>query len=504
MKIKTPIKSGKLSWLLKHRLALLNICLVLGFTLGVGGLMFAGESFHDALYHVMLMCALNYSFDPPNEAADLARYFAAMFTIGTIGSMISGSLILIKKKMLARREENFVVYGNKEDIESIISKNEKGIDGGEKFITASNYILYGPEIENLKFINDFSQELEREEVKKVYLRTFSLPGMLLEGKIESFCMEELAARKFWLKYNPYKLAFDEEGRQKKLHVVLLGCSRLSDEILFYGLQCNAYADVTYHIFGDQKEIVRFRILHDNLKEHQIITYEESWLEHLDIMKKSDMIILADQENQLKTIADLFYLSADFMLYIFSCIQNFDTGMRLFSHQRYGEIPEDRYVIFDWKAEGTNPQRITEEQRVQLAQKAHSGHTIDSLEKEIIVTEEEKKAWYELDLFSRYAFLYHLDFYINLKQLKRTYGDSYTEEMASEYFHRRRLFYYWFNNWSYDPLPNPDDPEASNNNVSRKSRILLERDQMSQEEREKEDGLRKKLLFGDTELLSGGY
>ena len=39
---KTPIDSGKLAWLLKHSLALLNISLVLGFTLGVGGLMFAG------------------------------------------------------------------------------------------------------------------------------------------------------------------------------------------------------------------------------------------------------------------------------------------------------------------------------------------------------------------------------------------------------------------------------------------------------------------------------
>ncbi len=501
MGIKTPLDSGKLAWLLKHSLALLNVCLVLGFTLGVGGLMFAGESFHDALYHVMLMCALNYSFDPPNVAADLARYFAAMFTIGTIGSMISGSLILIKKKMLARMDENFVVYGEKEDIESIISKNEKGIDGGNKFIRASNYILYGTEIDNLKFMNDFSTELEKEETKKVFLRTFSLPGMLLEGKIESFCVEELAARKFWLKYNPYKIALDEEGKQREIHIVLLGCSRLSDELLFYGMQCNAYAEVTYHLFGDEKEIKRFRILHANLKDHKVISYEEDWLEHLDIMKKADMILLADQKNQLKTIADLYYLSADFRLYIFSCIQNFDTEIRLFSHQRYGEIPDDHYVIFDWKAEGTDPERITEEKRLKLAQKANYGHTIKSFDQEIEVSEEEKKAWYDLDLFSRYAFLYHLDFYINIKQLKRCHGKLFTEEMAKEYFHRRRLYYYWFNNWTYDPLPNPENPAASNNTVKRSSRILLDRKDLSEEELEREDGLIRKLLFGDEEILS---
>ncbi len=463
--------------------------------------MFAGESFHDALYHVMLMCALNYSFDPPNVAADLARYFAAMFTIGTIGSMISGSLILIKKKMLARMDENFVVYGEKEDIESIISKNEKGIDGGNKFIRASNYILYGTEIDNLKFMNDFSKELEKEETKKVFLRTFSLPGMLLEGKIESFCVEELAARKFWLKYNPYKIALDEEGKQREIHIVLLGCSRLSDELLFYGMQCNAYAEVTYHLFGDEKEIKRFRILHANLKDHKVISYEEDWLEHLDIMKKADMILLADQKNQLKTIADLYYLSADFRLYIFSCIQNFDTEIRLFSHQRYGEIPDDHYVIFDWKAEGTDPERITEEKRLKLAQKANYGHTIKSFDQEIEVSEEEKKAWYDLDLFSRYAFLYHLDFYINIKQLKRCHGKLFTEEMAKEYFHRRRLYYYWFNNWIYDPLPNPENPAASNNTVKRSSRILLDRKDLSEEELEREDGLIRKLLFGDEEILS---
>ncbi len=501
MGIKTPLDSGKLAWLLKHSLALLNVCLVLGFTLGVGGLMFAGESFHDALYHVMLMCALNYSFDPPNVAADLARYFAAMFTIGTIGSMISGSLILIKKKMLARMDENFVVYGEKEDIESIISKNEKGIDGGNKFIRASNYILYGTEIDNLKFMNDFSKELEKEETKKVFLRTFSLPGMLLEGKIESFCVEELAARKFWLKYNPYKIALDEEGKQREIHIVLLGCSRLSDELLFYGMQCNAYAEVTYHLFGDEKEIKRFRILHANLKDHKVLSYEEDWLEHLDIMKKADMILLADQKNQLKTIADLYYLSADFRLYIFSCIQNFDTEIRLFSHQRYGEIPDDHYVIFDWKAEGTDPERITEEKRLKLAQKANYGHTIKSFDQEIEVSEEEKKAWYDLDLFSRYAFLYHLDFYINIKQLKRCHGKLFTEEMAKEYFHRRRLYYYWFNNWTYDPLPNPENPAASNNTVKRSSRILLDRKDLSEEELEREDGLIRKLLFGDEEILS---
>ncbi len=501
MGIKTPLDSGKLAWLLKHSLALLNVCLVLGFTLGVGGLMFAGESFHDALYHVMLMCALNYSFDPPNVAADLARYFAAMFTIGTIGSMISGSLILIKKKMLARMDENFVVYGEKEDIESIISKNEKGIDGGNKFIRASNYILYGTEIDNLKFMNDFSKELEKEETKKVFLRTFSLPGMLLEGKIESFCVEELAARKFWLKYNPYKIALDEEGKQREIHIVLLGCSRLSDELLFYGMQCNAYAEVTYHLFGDEKEIKRFRILHANLKDHKVLSYEEDWLEHLDIMKKADMILLADQKNQLKTIADLYYLSADFRLYIFSCIQNFDTEIRLFSHQRYGEIPDDHYVIFDWKAEGTDPERITEEKRLKLAQKANYGHTIKSFDQEIEVSEEEKKAWYDLDLFSRYAFLYHLDFYINIKQLKRSHGKLFTEEMAKEYFHRRRLYYYWFNNWTYDPLPNPENPAASNNTVKRSSRILLDRKDLSEEELEREDGLIRKLLFGDEEILS---
>ena len=498
---KTPIDSGKLAWLLKHSLALLNISLVLGFTLGVGGLMFAGESFHDALYHVMLMCALNYSFDPPNMAADLARYFAAMFTIGTIGSMISGSLILIKKKMLARMDDNFVVYGEKEDIESIISKNEKGIDGGEKFITASNYILYGTEIDNLKFMNDFSEELKKEETKKVFLRTFSLPGMLMEGKIESFCIEELAARKFWLKYNPYKIAFDEEGKQRKLHIVLLGCSRLSDELLFYGLQCNAYADVTYHLFGDEKEINRFRILHANLAEKGVISYEGDWLGHLDVIKRADMILLTEQKNQLKIIADLFFLSADFRLYIFSCIQNFDTEMRLFSHQRYGEIPDDRYVIFDWKAEGTNPERITEDKRVRLAQKANLGHAIEGFDQEMEITEEEKKAWYDLDLFSRYAFLYHLDFYINIKQLKESYGKSFTAEMIKSYFHRRRLYYYWFNNWTYDPMPNPENPFESNNNIRRCSRILLERDELSEEEREREDGLIRKLLFGNEELLS---
>ena len=91
----------------------------------------------------------------------------------------------------------------------------------------------------------------------------------------------------------------------------------------------------------------------------------------------------------------------------------------------------------------------------------------------------------MDTFRRYAYLNLLDLHQVYNRLKSVWGDRVTEKELLRLLHNRVLHYYWYHNWSYSPLPDPEHPEKDINEVKRLTRRLKPLEDLTEEEKETE-------------------
>ena len=94
-------------------------------------------------------------------------------------------------------------------------------------------------------------------------------------------------------------------------------------------------------------------------------------------------------------------------------------------------------------------------------------------------------WATLDTFKRYSYLNLLDLYQVYNKLQETWGDVVTEDELLRILHNRVLHYYWFHNWTYSPLPDPEHPEKYENEKKRLTRRLRPLEELSGEEKDLE-------------------
>ena len=457
----------------------LNLLLELALILGIGGHMYAGDNFFDALFRTLTMFPINYTIVPPNIACNIARFAAALFSLSAVMAIVEGSVLIIGDRLKGIRKDSLFVYGDEETSNRLTENNSKVINGSHGFVEASTYVLMGSEEENLQFYDDHKDKLKN---KPVYMKTEVLPGALLRGDLRTFCLEELAAQAFWKRYSMIDKAFDEEGNVSHLTVSIIGFGKLGEEILFYGLLENTFADVEFHLFADSS---KFERLHFNLDEMNVRAYETDWYDNIDVLKKSDMIVVADQENQLQTINDLFLVSAKWNLYVFSSFTGRNNNVDILLRHKAGYVNPEHLIVFDWKTEAGQLETLYQQEELV------SNH-IDVLD-EII-----KQGWEESDTFKRYAYIYLL----NLSEMKdaliNRWGDRITEDMLVDTMHKRLCNYYWFNNWQYSPEPVPGHPEEEENFELRLSSNLCSPDMMSEEQRIREHVMVKTLLDLDSE------
>lgn len=232
----------------------------------------------------------------------------------------------------------------------------------------------------------------------------------------------------------------------------------------------------------------FEKLHeDHLEDLQIKAYETDWYDHIDVIKQSDLIIIAEQENQIHLITNLFLVSAELRVVVCAAFRGDLANKKLLLQNRAGTIPEENLTFFNWRKASQSLEALKKEERLLSADLDKEKSTQKGLRKKI------QQDWATLGAFKRYAYLNFLDLYQVYEKLKAVWGDIITEEELLRIIHNRVLHYYWFNNWNYSPLPDPEHPEKSENETKRLQRMLKPLEELSDEEKELELGLVKDVL-----------
>ena len=460
----------------------LNGLLIAALLCGVIGLMIAHEKFTDALFHTLMMFTMAYFWDPVNVLVDIARYLAAIFTFSAILTIVFSAFQILLDRIRGSKKGSTFVYGDNEMTKSFLENNKKAIHGINGFVEAENYVLLDDEEKNLIFLRDHRDELEG---KRIFLQTDNLPGVYFsEGNVRVFSPEELAGRKFWERYNLISHAYDENGRPRKLDVALIGWGKLGEQILFFGLMANSFADVTYHIFGDSHV---FEKLHeDHLDQLQIKAYENDWYDHIDVIRNSDMIIVTEQEDQLSVITNLFLVSAELRVVVCASFRGDRQNKEILLHNRAGSVPNENLTFYNWQKASQSLEAMMGEEKL-LKSDFREDNPQKKLRKKI------RDDWASLDTFKRNAYLNLLDLHQVYDKLKKTWGDIVTEDVLLRILHTRVLHYYWFNNWNYSPLPDPEHPEKDENITKRLQRRLRPLEEMSDNEIDLERRIVKDVL-----------
>lgn len=439
---------------------------------GIIGLRMAGETPSDAIYRTMMMFTMGFFWDPANILVNIARYLAAFFTFSAILTIVFSAFQLFLDRIRGYKKNSTYVYGDNESAKAYLENNKNAIHGVHGFVEADNYILLDDEEKNLLFCMEHREELKG---KRVFMQTENLPGVLYRGgNLRAFSPEELAGRKLWEYYDLIDQAYDENGKPRKLNICLIGWGKLAEQIIFFGLMANSFADVTYHIFGDSHV---FEKLHEeHLADLQIQPYETDWYDHIDVIKKSDMIIIAEQENQIHLISSLFLISAELRVVVCAAFRGDLANKRVLLQNRAGTIPEDNLTFFNWRKAARSLEALKKEEKLLSANLSEERVSQKKLRKRI------QQDWSELDAFKRYAYLNLLDLHQVYDRLRAVWGDIVTEDELLRILHTRILHYYWFHNWQYSELPDPEHPEREENKTKRLNRMLRPLEELTEEER----------------------
>ncbi|MCR4588219.1 MAG: hypothetical protein K5682_07425 [Lachnospiraceae bacterium] len=464
----------------------LILFVVVVLIMGTAGFYQAGENLVDSLFLALVLFTLNYADHPANLLINISRYLAAATTVSAALVVIHEIFLHFADDMRARKKGSTLVLGPEEEVAPILDElGSLGITYKEKFVNAKRFILFGSDEENLGFYSRYEKRLADKEV---YIKTDSLPGLLPgEGGLRFFCTEELAAQDFWRSYPLMEEAFEKAPSPDRISmdIVLLGFGRLGEEVLHYALQANLFhpaQKITYHVFGDSGKFAR---THTQLKELRICVHENAWYEEADLLKHADRILVLDQEEQASLINELFSVSPDYKLYVFSAI---DLDPSFLLQHRCGTIAEENLVMYPWKVKANTLGNIVAADLLKKAKRANFDYELQADPKLEDTEENMEKAWRGLNTFTRYSNLDLVYFNEIIRNLREHYKDMPREDFArllAELQHMRWNNYHYFNNWSYDPEPNPGEPNRKKNAARRLHADLVPFDQLDESEIKKD-------------------
>ena len=452
------------------RMRFLNMLLAFTVVVGMAGQLAVGVSFDESLYRTLLMFGVNYTIEPANIAINIARFSGALFTLSAIIAIVESMFLIVGDRIKGHGKNSVFVYGDSDASAEMMLNNKNVIDGRNGFVDAKSYVLLGTEQQNLDFI---SRHRERLEGRNVYFKTEVLPGLMVDNaKFMSFCLEELGAQAFWQQHAMVDRAYDSDGNPAHLSVAVIGMGKLGEELVYYGVQENSFAEVDWHLFGDTH---RYEKLHTNLALLNIHVHEAEWYDNIDILSDADMIILSHANDQIRTICDMFTVRADWKIY--ACIDREygGAGKSMIMQHRSGTVSEDNLIVFNWKREGGKLEMQQKERFDALVAKLESG----------AASELNDTALDGDDTFSRYTRNYFLSFVDLERRLEQCWPDKLDNRERTRILHNRLCGYYWLNNWHYSETPVPDDPTAFECLENRTNRNLVDFDDLSEEQQQQE-------------------
>lgn len=435
-----------------------------------------GMKLSDAVFTSVCMYTLEYQDSATNIFIEMARWTAPLVTASGV-ILVFGSLkTRWKNWMKYLRGNSIAVYGTPEDTSEILEElGKRGIDGKDRFVKAERYILLGNEEENFCFYIQHQKALADH---MLYLKCSSVKAQTVQGaNLKLFCPEETAARLFWKKSHLYQ---DSAQKNHHLKLILIGENRLTDEVLYWGLQDNLFhpdQQIEYHIFGNDGQ---FEALHHELHSisDQIIFHSEPWYRSIPLFEEADRIIVCTQENQGALLRDILFAISGKTIDVFL---DETSSVNLLEEQ-------NRLRLFDWKSESQKLENILDEVLLERAKRInlrycniYSGTPETNAEKEV--------QWNKLDAFTRYSNVSAADYHEIRLQMLSAWGLSHdyttfsTEDMEilSELEHIRWCRYHYLNNWKFG-LP------ADGKNKDKALRIhedLIPYRTLSEEDKEKD-------------------
>jgi len=461
---------------------ILNSLLAAALICGIVGQLIAGETVSNSVFKTLMMFTLAFFWDPANVLVDIARYLAAIFTFSAIITIVFSAFQILLDRIRGARKNSTFIYGDNESSKILLDNDKKAIHGIHGFVSADNYILVDDEEKNLIFLMEHRDQLKG---KRVFMQTESLPNVLFsDANLKAFCVEEIAGREFWKRYDLIRQAYDENGNPRKLTVALIGWGKLGEQILYYGLLANSFADVTFHIFGDSHI---FEMLHaDHLDDLHIKAYEKDWYDNIDVIKRSDMVIIAEQENQIRLISELFLISAELRVVVCSSFRGDVENKKLLLQNKAGDIPEENLTFFNWRKTAHSLEAVQREEKL-----LNTGS--DDMIRQKGLRRKIREEWDSLDTFKRYAYLNLLDLHRIYDELRKAWGNFVTEDELLRILHVRLCNYYWYHNWNYSAHPDPDDPMADENPKKRLQKRLRPLEDLSEKEKEIEKRIVKDIV-----------
>ena len=416
---------------------------ILPFTLGTIGFYFIDQnSFLDSIFNSTLLYIFGYTDSPNNFLVEIARWLAPAVTASWILLLFNTLHEQILHFIYLCTGKSIAVYGPEDEKNALISEIKAfAIDGKDRFVQASKYILLDDEETNFAFYNANKAQLKDHPV---YLKSqFLSSNSISDGQLNVFCAEETSARLFWKEHFLYPLS---QKLDHKIDVVLIGFGKLGEELLTFGLQNNIFSPdqiISYHIFGDGS---RFEATHTSLGSisDPVVFYKEPWYLHLELIEHASMVIVVTQEQQTQLLQELLFATKREDIHVFSA--NMSSTPLL--------AGKERLQIFDWKTKSQKLDYILNDTLYKRAKQINLRYT--HLYSDVPETKENMdKEWMKLDTFTRYSNISSADYHeIRLKMLECE-GIQNTEslsanalELHAELEHIRWCRYHYLNNWTY--------------------------------------------------------
>lgn len=420
-----------------------RLLFLLPFLLGTVGLTLGGQRLTDAMYHSVQYYVLNYSDPSPNVLTDLCRWTAPLATASGVLLLISSISRRFSAAWKLRTADSVAVYGP-EDVKRAMLRElgNRGVDGGTDFVPAKRYLLLGTQAENFAFWTEHVTKLLSAEV---YLCCDTLPGQSVSApNLHLFQPSELAARIFWKQAELYPLSCELGHR---MTIALIGCGRLGDALLYWGLQNNIFdpeQKLTYQIYGESETFPRLYPQLEHITD-PLEFYPDGWQNHLQALADADRILVLPAEGQEALVARLLELLPGKTLDVL-------TGESLLIRMLDGQ----KWLrIFDLRSEALSAARIMGDDLLHAAKRINLryAHLYSG------VPETERRAqdeWEKLDAFTRYSNISSADYHeIRLRMLAamgaKPDGTGLTDaqrEGLAELEHIRWCRYHWLNNWRH--------------------------------------------------------
>lgn len=444
--------------------------------LGIWGFyMVEGIGFLDSLFTAILLYLFNYADTPPNIYIEIARWGAAAVTASWLVTIFYTLRDKVMNFLLYCTGKSIAVYGLDEE-KNFVMKEMKpyAVDGKDKFVSASKYILLNDEDTNFAFYNTNKAKLKRTPV---YIKCDSMrSGEVCDSQLHLFCPEETSARLFWNENIIYPLSVE---KNHQLDIVFMGFEKLGEELILFGLQSNIFSPeqkINYHILGDGS---RFMALHTELTSisDTIRFYNEPWFAQMELIERADMVIVLTQENQSELLRDILFGTKRDRIHVF--VSDADKVQLLNENERL--------LVFDWKTKSQKLEYILKDTLFLRAKKINLRY--EHIYSNVEETEENmEKTWQKLNAFTRYSNVNSADYHeIRLKMIEFM-GKASIHELSSEEFelfseleHIRWCRYHYLNNWKYGVPENGKNKDA----ILRIHKDLIPYQDLSEGEKEKD-------------------